>query len=125
MEPELEAWVGEFGARLNFNKSQTIRYILKRAADHDALQAAITEEVSTIQLRLTRRVMSIRAGLIELLTAEIDEALPEHLLRPEAREQVEAVPVELPALPARGEDIVEGEVEEMQGLGGRRRKRRR
>jgi hypothetical protein len=128
MEPELRERLEEFAAARNLTVSQAARYILRRAFDVPAVEAAVTEELNGIQFRLRQRLGVIREGFLRVLEEQVDELLPPHMLEEPSveaeSEELEPLP-NLPALPARSEDIVEGEVEEeVRGLGGRRRRRR-
>lgn len=122
LDPELRAALREFASSMNMNESQTIRYVLRRAFDTPELTAALIEEVNGVQHRFRLQTGKIRRGFQAVLESILDEVIPQH---GEEFEQVESRSGDLPALPARGEDIVEGEVEEeVRGLGGRRRRRR-
>ena len=130
MEPELYSVLEELAGQMNYNMSQVCRYILRRAADQPRIQAALIEEVNGVQYRLRVRHNYLRHEFQRLLTEQVDDLFPAYMLEQEQdreeeeREYVPPVEGQLPALPARGEDIVEGEIE-TEGLHGRRRRRRR
>ena len=131
LEPEFAKALEELAAQMNYNMSQTIRYILRRAVDQPRIQAALIEEVNGVQYRLRKRAIFLRAEFQRLLTEQVEDLFAPYMLEElqeqreeEEREYVPPVEGQLPALPARGEDIVEGELE-VEGLNGRRRRRRR
>lgn len=133
LEPEFEKALQALAEQMNFNMSQTIRYILRRAIDQPRIQAALIEEVNGVQYRLRKRAVFLRSEFQRLLTEQVEDLFAPYMLEElqderEAAEREYVPPVDEggtpPALPARGEDIVEGEIE-TEGLSGRRRRRRR
>ena len=104
--------IDQLGSNRGYSRSQIIRFILNRAVDTPAMEAAIAEEVTAVQAALQGKLQRIRQRIQEILIEELlgGEA-------PVAHEPTDR------ALPARGQDVVEGEV--IEGLQGRPRRRRR
>lgn len=119
MDLDLQRAIDRLAEEMGLNSSQTIRYVMRRATGEEALRAGLIEELSGVQYRLRLNLGKIREGFERVLAAQVTDLVEPY----EAVEQIESRSTELPALPARGEDIVEGEIE-MEGLGGRRRRRR-
>jgi len=111
---ELIAKIDQLGASRGYQRSQTIRFILQRAVETPALEAAIGEEIAAFQAMLQEKMQRIRRRVREILVEELLGGSSDA-----------GVAVEPPtrALPAPGADVVEGEV--LEGLSGRGRRSRK
>ena len=107
---DLLADIDALALRLGLNRSQLIRLVMRNATGNDAVRATLEEIVLGIKARIRERVARAEQAALETLRESLLE--PD----PEMRDST-------PALPASGEDIVDGEVV-MEGLRGRRRARK-
>lgn len=127
LEKPLREWLNRFAESIGHSPSAALRLILRNAAGDELVTAVLAEETIRIRAKTQRAVQEAQVEMWATLQAKLRELGVDALARDESYgdeelEQVEIVRGER-ALPARGEDIIEGEIE-VEGLHGRGRRRR-
>lgn len=119
LDKDIRAWVAEFAQQVGLSDSGAVRLILRNAMGEPMVAAVLKEEVIRVRALTQERVERAQKVMWAALKDEIAD-LEHEVMGPE-RVEPDAPPR---ALPARGEDIVEGEIE-TEGLHGGRRRRSR
>lgn len=114
LDDELLKRLDAFAEARGMTRAGSIRYILRRAFGDSALEAALAEELNIIHARLAATSQRVRGRLADIFAEELG------VVSTDEDPEVEVLDDRPRALPARGEDIVEGEV--LDGLRGRRRR---